>query len=249
MSPLTEILLFVAIIALLLPAAVSFACWNQVRRLSSPDLHLQPIPRPSSDPPGLASARDGWARENGFEPIGRYLMEAGQTCHIDAWQHMQKPTLFCVYTISAPSLPAPRVFSDLVTVFAEERSLTTASTKDAHFFPVRDGIYMQSFPDQTLGELWHRHLDGERYLVGRGLREIPRPDIPFEQHILQAIHKQMAYVRAIPCWPLFASYWFWVRRNRLANLTIEEQHRRGWIRLPGQPEAGFWGQVQEEVRR
>jgi hypothetical protein len=52
-----------------------------------------------------------------------------------------------------------------------------------------------------------------------------------EEAIVESTQQQMEYVRSLPLWPLRGTYWFFVRRNILANKSIEDQHQAGKIAL------------------
>lgn len=174
-----------------------------------------------------------WATEQGFDRyLGTFVVRlpAG-ACLIAAWQHRLRPTYFCPYAA------ANKVFHDFVTLFSENRSLTTTNTRDGQFLPKAPGRYMQTFTGLSLDELLNRHAASEQFLLTQG-RILERPvSWTFEEALSASLASQGAYIRSLPLWPLRAVYWFLVRKRRLHNKTIEEQHQLGLIRLPH--ELGF----------
>lgn len=168
---------------------------------------------------------DEWAKEEGFEWVGGYLIEAGSRIFIGAWQHAEKSVYFCVYCHAMGEA------FDLVTYFSEGVTLTTGSTKDSQLLPPPPGEFMQAFPGKTHAELWEKHLLAEAFLASK-LNVSPTPEhMPFDQVFTEAAHRQVDHVRSIPLWPVRAVYWFLVRRSRMSGRSIQDQHEAGCIEI------------------
>lgn len=175
------------------------------------------------------AAASDWAERNGFHFVGFYF-ESCMNSLIAAWRHASQPTYFCAYVVSDNN--QLRNTYDFVTLFDHDVSLTTGSTKDGHMMPPRPGAYVQTFSHVSLDEQWRRHTDAERFLNSRGHVGF-RSRVPaFVESITTAIQRQVAHVRSMPFWPFRAVFWFASRRSRWHNLTIQQQHEQGWIRLP-----------------
>ena len=124
---------------------------------------------------------------------------------------------------------------DITTGFDAEGtcSLTTANAKVAFTFPRQPGAFMQSILFRPFFEVWQRHLEAEAYLRGHFNLPISRSTVSWRDDNLRAIKAQMAYIRSLPLWFLRGPWWYFVTRNLRNNVSIEEQHRRGWL-----PKAG-----------
>lgn len=173
-----------------------------------------------------AAEVDTWARTQGFEPVGYYLAQLLSPTFIAAWKHRERPTYLCMYGVQHTYA------YEFVTLFAGERSLTTANTPDAQLLPRPHGYYLQSFGKIPLDDLLTQHAAAEHYLMQQGrLTEEPLHE-PFEHHITHAVTRQMKYVQSIPLWQLRGGYWFLFRKDRLHGKTIEELHQTGKAPFP-----------------
>ena len=212
----------VAFLVFLAPVGIAAAAYFSVLALSK--AKARPA-RPEAHRAEYAKARqyDDWAQGEGFEWLGGYLIEAGNRIFIGAWQHAEQSVYFCVYCHSLGTA------FDLVTYFCDDVTLTTGSSKDGQMLPPHPGAFMQTFPGKSPEELWDRHLLAEAFLSSQMSVTAKPEDRPFDQVFTEAAHRQVAYVRSIPLWPLRAIYWYLVRRSRLAGKSIQDQHEAGLI--------------------
>jgi hypothetical protein len=189
------------------------------------------VPGDMARDPKIARTADAklWAEQNRFQFIG-YHVESCMNSLIVAWQHPSQPTYFCAYVVSDNA--RLRNTYDFVTMFERDVSLTTGSTKDGHMMPPRPGAYVQTFSQVSLDEQWRRHTEAERFLTSRGHVRYRSNLPPFVESITTAIHGQVAHVRSLPFWPFRGVFWFASRRTRWHDLSIQEQHEAGRIRLP-----------------
>ncbi len=187
-------------------------------------LELQPMDEAS--PPQTA---DAWAVANGFAFLGNYTIKVGMIRTLmSAWQRMDRPTFFCRYLVQASGQIQKECF-DFVTIFADKVGLTTGSTTDGHFFPKRCGSYMQSFSNRDIDQRWAAHIEAENYLMDNLSAQLVQQDLPFEQTFAEAVRMECEYVSSLPLWFFCGPWWFLVRRHRWHNVSVPDQHRRGWI--------------------
>jgi hypothetical protein len=175
-----------------------------------------------NEPSGEAPA---WAVANGFEFVGNFRLGP---VYIAGWEHTKRPSFFCEYRIQR------KEFFDMVTTFADDMSLTTGSTKDGQLNPKPPGDYFQTFSNLSLGQLWEKHVEGENYLVGKGGVKLPEIMLLFEDEITGALCKELEYHKSIPLYHFRVPFWFFFRRRRWHNKSIQAQHERGMIRLPNE---------------
>lgn len=200
----------------------------QVRLLSRPRVEAVSEAGGGRVPP---AEEERWATENGFAFLGNYVMKiGGQLARIAVWQRPDRPTFFCRYVIEAQNRRQQSY--DLVTLFAEEVGLTTGSSRDGQLFPTRPGSFMQTFTGLSLDQQWSVHIDMENYLMDRGGAGLVELEEPFEAVFVRAIVRQMEYIKTIPFWPLRGAYWYFVRRYQRHGKTIQQQHDKGWKKLP-----------------
>ena len=221
------ILLTILAVLLGVPGMISLMLYLQIRALTRPSLRLEPAD-PERDGPAIAAAQklDAWMQAEGFELADCCVLNAMQRAFIAAWQHTDRMRYACIYQIG------PQQAYDIVTLFASDMALTTGSAVDGLLLPMPPGEYGQAFPKTSLEELWSRHTQSEAYLVQNGAVVLPAGDRPFADVFLPALRRHAAYVRSLPLWPLRGTYWFFVRRNRLKNLSVEQQVERGLVPLP-----------------
>jgi len=220
-------ILFDVIIWLAIAAAVILTIpYLFLRKALQPNLNMHPAPvdqfrRELSE----TGQYDHWAQKEGFEQLGGFVINLVAPSFVAAWQHQDKPTYFCIYVAQGD------FGFDLVTLFEQDRGLTTCSRKDGHFFPQRPGAYLQSFSDITLDDLWIRHQEAEHYLIKNGHCKLHSKRCSFEEVFIKAIRKQLGYVRSIKLWPIRPLYWFLTRMSKWHNISIQLQHQRGMIIL------------------
>lgn len=174
-----------------------------------------------------ALARPEWLDAEGFSPAGAYrVSNPMMSVELAAWQHPVEPIYICVYL-----LPNGQKSMDIVTLYSDDMALTTGTNRDGHTLPTSPGTFMQTFSNDSIESLWRKHLEAEQALI-RYLRSKPSPtSMSFAEAIQDGMASQAGYVRSLPAWPLRMPYWFFVRRFRLHNKTVEEQlHTTGAYR-------------------
>lgn len=215
----------VVIVVGFVPAVVMIVTYLSIKKMSRPDLSLEPADE-NAWPEGFRLVREhqAWAQGEGFEWVGAYSLEAMQRMFVAAWRHHEYPMYFCIYHQPQTETTA----YDFVSLYEGDRAMTTGNTADAVFIPQPPDSYVQAFTGKTLDELWDQHLVSEEYVLGKLRLEPQRIDKPFEQAVIGAIHKQMGYVQSLPFWMLRSAWWYFVRRGKRVNLTIEQQAQKGY---------------------
>ena len=197
----------------------------QVYSMSKADLDVDPT---APEAPALPAR---WAADNEFGFLGKYRMKTPMTqALIYAWQRTDRPTYFCTYIIQ--SSQETKESYDLVTIFGDDVGLTTGCTKDSHMLPKPPRSFIQSFSPGDFDDRWARHIEMENYLMDVGGAQLVEREDVFEELLLDAIRRQMDYVRGISLWFLRGPLWFFVRRSQWHNLSIQEQYRKQLIKLP-----------------
>jgi hypothetical protein len=85
-----------------------------------------------------------------------------------------------------------------------------------------------------LDELWRSHQEGTHFVLRWAGVELRPLEKDLLTEIAESVQDQMAHIRSLPLWYLRGGWWYFVRRRRLHNVPIEDQHRRGWIKMPGE---------------
>lgn len=198
---------------------VMVVTYISVVMMSRAEVCLEPVDEPHMD----IAREQAWAEGEGFVWVGAYLFKATATIKLAIWQHAEHAAYFCVYQ------HANGKNTDFVTILNPHLAVTTGSTKDAMFLPTAPGSFAQAFVGLSLDEMFDRHLVAEQHAMERlGVKVQPLRDT-FEQVLIAAIKKQMAYIRSLPFWPIRAVHWYFVRRSRLTGLSIAEQEQCGLI--------------------
>ena len=173
----------------------------------------------------------GFAEENGFEYLGSYRMKAISTvANIAGWKHNSLPMFMCYYVVTTGD--NVNRSSDFVTYFAGDYALTTGSTKDAHLNPQPPKSYMQSYANIDLFQQWSKHKEAERYLMFEGNLSLSSKEYVFVERVQQSVIESAENIVRFPLWFCLGAWRFFVRRRLWVNKSIEEQHRRGMIKMP-----------------
>ncbi|NOX59914.1 MAG: hypothetical protein GXP29_13800 [Planctomycetes bacterium] len=168
---------------------------------------------------------DAWAQAQGLRWHGFYMISTKSDNYMCTWRDACGSRILCTYVI------ANRTESDFVTAFDNGIDLTTVSNHDGHLSPYPPGSYVQAFDALSFDERWQRHTEAETYLEREsGARRILKAE-PFEKLFLKGLREKLTHIRSIPLWYLRSVHWCIFRRQRMGDLTIEQQHRQGLIDL------------------
>jgi hypothetical protein len=165
-------------------------------------------------PPDLAAFLD----TIGFKFTGAYSFHASR---IGIWQQQGAAAPRRLFSFSLTG--ATRV-TEFITEFSDDDSLTTTMTRAAFVFPRRYGSFIQSFPRASIQELFDLHGRGEEHLTSDLSIKVKECALSFVEGFPAGILRQMACVKAIPCWPIRGIYWFLVKRFLMQNRPIWSQN-------------------------
>jgi len=171
-----------------------------------------------------------WAERNGFELLDFYVVRYGMLQFFMAtWESIEKPVYLCQYSFGTGSGTV-----DFTSIFDNEIELTTVNSKDANAYPKPLWDYHQSFSKCGFNELYQMHIEGEEYLITKGWAKRAKLPIDFEQCFLNSMKKQKCYGRKHWYRIFFILYFYFFRRYKWHNKTIQQQHERGMIQLPNE---------------
>lgn len=204
--------------AALVLGMLMWAAAGTVLRMSRDDSSATPLDESScQDERDDALSHDALARGWGLEWLGMFACSAVPQATIAVWRDPTEATFLCLYFVGG------RQAFDFVTLYENQRSLTTASTADAHTLPVPPGSFVQSVPGASLEEQHQRHEEAQRVLGAKGF--IPRGNHqPFEDLFVEALRTQAQFVRSQPLWPCVILWRYFFTRSKLAGVTISDGH-------------------------
>ena len=207
----------ILILVVLLAGTIAYATWASVNKmLASPQLRPVPELAPGFID-GLPPATAEFLQANGFRFHQSYQLHLVQ---IGIWTRGDQPP---VRSFSVSRIMGKTVF-EFITEFSEDAGLTTTTTRAAFMFPRGKGGFMQSFPRASLAKLWKAHQQGEGFLLSERAIPVSACHLPFEERATRGYIKQLSRVKALPLWPLRASYWFSAKRFLMANRPIWRQN-------------------------
>ena len=145
------------------------------------------------------------------------LASSYTTCSI--WFSPDKQYILILYILQGKSLIVE--FSSL---FDEESSLDTISSKNAHTLPVIPGSYKQTFNTTSIPELYEKHQEALKFVKGHFGKDIIVINDAFKEIAMRALVLQMSYIKTLALWPLRAYYWFLIKRHLMYGKSVEDQY-------------------------
>jgi hypothetical protein len=229
---LTEIITYTIAAVVAFPALCAIALGAIFARIRNAD--LCPLSERELDKlPALVNATAALDAE--MQPLGfrfdGYYLETSFRMAVAGWQHSTIPaTYMALYVTGAQK----STVVDLVTVLDGDIGLTTCNARDGVLVPPAPGRFVQCFLKSTGRQRWEMHRAAVEYLckTGGACRATSSPTFP--ESFVAGVRRQARHVWRSGRWLYMGPYWFFVRRARWANVTIEQQHQRGWIRLPAE---------------
>ncbi|MBN1672015.1 MAG: hypothetical protein JXR37_13330 [Kiritimatiellae bacterium] len=214
---LTMILFLVvlAFIGLGIPLAVYVA----VLGMRHPESKLEPTTRDECARQfELAKECHSWATRQGFAVVNGYVFRSTSRIFMAVWQRGAESVYFVMYVAAQNQR-----HYDFVTLFADEAMLTSGNSYDGALLPPAPDTYVEAFPGQPYPDLWQRHQTAQRFLLEQRGSTVARADQPFETVLATAVNRQIAHIRSLPFWPFRGLYWWFVRRQKMANRSVAEQ--------------------------
>lgn len=208
---------YVAIIFLWVLVVIALTVRHSVRKMISlPDAREEPTAAAeitASLPDSFQSLLDS----EGFRFTKAYSFHASR---FGLWIRISPDPplrLFCL------SRQAAGIVYEFVTLFSDETSLTTTTTRMAFVFPRPFGSFLQSFPKAKAADLWRMHRQGEEHLI-LNFGICPKPcQLPFLDGFKRGVIRDLSYVASLRLWFVRGIYWYSVKRFLLHNRPIWKQ--------------------------
>src|SRR3982751_5562169 len=99
-----------------------------------------------------------------------------------------------------------------MTSFSDDISLTTTRTRSAFMFPRPFGSFIQSFPGNSIEQLWDAHSRGESFVTSQLSIPITERRLSCLDELNRDIVRQLKHVTSLPLWPIRGIYWFLLKR-------------------------------------
>ena len=206
------------VVILFVIAAINYTVFKCVRLYSEPDKILNEVPAIEIIDFIKASAPvNAWCETNGFKPEKQFQFHGvinGPPVLCGSWKNEGDKTRVLIYVYTN------RSHIDIVTLYNETTSLTTASSRDAYVLPNPPTSYIQVFTGHDIDALYRKHLAARSLLeTTLGLRPVfVGDDIVAE--VARALRQQMAYIKSLPLWQLKGAYWYLVRPYLKSNKPV-----------------------------
>jgi hypothetical protein len=209
-------IIYLAVIFLWVLVGIGLTVRHSVRKMiSSPQAREEPTAAAeirASLPGSFQSLLD----LEGFRFRKAYSFHASR---FGVWIHVSPdPPLRLFYL----SRQAASTVYEFITLFSDETSLTTTTTRSAFVFPRPFGSFLQSFPKAKAADLWQRHRQGEEHLLLNGICA-KACQSPFLDEFKRSVIRNLSYVTSLRWWFVRGIYWYSVKRFLLHNRPIWKQ--------------------------
>ncbi len=182
-----------------------------------------------------AEALDPWARAHDFEFQGLFqlLTPGNSPVWIALWEQAditEPGDIFLAgYVLPIPGGRVRLAAQEFVSLYDQDRSLSTSNSTASMLFPPRPGHFKQGFPGAGLDDLWRMHQDGEQALRQPFQVRAFHDDRLLEDVLIDSVRRTARHVRSYFLWPVRALGWYATQSLR-ARRTIAQQLARGDIR-------------------
>lgn len=191
---------------------------KSIERLLNPRDLLSRIDESQTGAYGAAIDEFGvWAAKNGFIPDLKFVFrtmtpDAPLVCA--SWWFDLHKTWALIYL-------GPTVRNiDFVTVYNDFIGVTTCSSKDGIMLPHISTAYRQAFTDLSPDGLYQRHLDARALVEAYEAVSLPGEKGDLLAQIEDAMKRQAEFIMSLPFWRYRGVFWFFIRRNLMANKPI-----------------------------
>ena len=168
----------------------------------------------------VLAASLNWLQGNNFEAnliFNFHSIENSSPLETIVWKSNNFPELFILYYHAATK----SISYEFYTVLADEKGLSTSSNRDSLSLPRAKGSYGQAFDNLGIDELYAKHQEA---LTRLEQNQLMNPQIELAPNTLElfisATIKHQEFIKSIPFWQYKGAYWYFVRRNALANKAI-----------------------------
>lgn len=218
------ILAYAMLFFLFIGAAINVVVILSVQKLEHPESLLEVIQNGESVLVNGAdyAARAHWAEDNEFRPdlLADFHGAIGAgPITMAVWKNDYKKTFLSSYTVGG------NIMSEFVTLLNNGGGLTTSNSIDSMLFPTAPGLYVQAFGGMTdLDKLFKKHEAALVHLNQKKNATIADRWETTDKLIVESIQRQIKYVKNLPFWQFRGCYWYFIRRLRMKNRSIADQH-------------------------
>jgi hypothetical protein len=212
-----QLLIFYCLIFTLVPMLTVF---NSVQKMRSGKSIVKPAPESDrGNIEGLAVSYQIFLKKHEFKFIGSFRYEK---VRVAIWKQniSDEPQRFFILT--QENIP------EFAAQFNEETTLTSCGHNFAFMYPRPQGSFIQSKDTKQIEQLWQYHTQGEQFLIERFSIEISQiSPIRIEEKLSQWLVNQGTYISKIPFYWVYAPYWFYIKRFKMFNVSIQKQFDAG----------------------
>ncbi len=162
-----------------------------------------------------------WAQEHGFNDDIVFDFHAiinGIAIRAAVWRNTAKKQFLILYY--DPN--GKKISREFSSGYLDDKSLMSSSSRDFLVLPTAPTVFAQVFESLDLNDLYTKHLEAEERLFSKGIIQADNKEMVRNTifYVLTAVKKQTKHIKTIPFWQHRGFYWYFVRRNRLANKAI-----------------------------
>lgn len=214
-------------ILLLMPvtAYAQMVIFNQYTFRNS--LELQPIPESGYEKRLVVLALNEQLLSNlGFRKIDEFFMKTSTDLIAFVYRHDQYPVTFCDYHVGGD-----KQWSDLITRFENEYSLTTSNSKYGGVIKRDKEFLLQNFESRLFQELLNQHLQAGKFLSGQDFQVKNLQSENFRQWFTDGFKKEGKKLRN-PIMPLKIMYGMATNYKQRYAKPIQQQFLAKMLQLP-----------------
>ncbi len=178
-----------------------------------------------------------WALEHNFSPSGTFYYKTRSVqMFVSTWIGNQKHTilsfLFCRNILKENEYEiVQQTGIDFSTLFEPDISLCTSNNVSGHTLPAIPTGYLETFSRSPIEILYRMHLKSVHYLQQKNALEFGTMSKSMDQFLLQSMHETCKYTKSLSFRSIKCIYWHFFRKYLWDNLTIQQQHEKGKIKL------------------
>ncbi len=158
----------------------------------------------------------------GFVKIDQFYFKTIPDSITYAFTHQQEPFYYCIYHLG------PKATYELVSLFADNFTLTTSCTVDAGLTPRPARALLQIFPRGSYELLLNKHRTAHQYLVNNGIHSLAINQREFRSIFLKNFLEHAAYIKQMFLWPITLIVRVFTKPGRKYCRTIQEQYPEGF---------------------
>lgn len=190
-------------------------------------LEFQPVPETGYEKRIVALALNEQILGNfGFRKIDEFYLRTSNDLVAFVYRHEQYPLTFCDY-----HLGADKQWSDLITRFENDYSLTTSNSKYGGVIAREKESLLQNFESGSFQELLAQHLEAGKFLCGQNLKLKNLQSENFRQWFMDGFKKEGKKIKK-PQMPLKIMYGMMTNYKQRYAKPIQQQFLARMIQLP-----------------